>query len=215
METYSLHGVLAYHGRDNLPWKFRILPGEETYIDLESIFTTFFTVHSGKAVRATLETNAFSLALDDKSEYILAEKPSGWWIDSTERFAFISISSYLDGIIQNINGRNAFLNVTPTSISIVDDIVQEDIVELTRPLDGTGNTIPIPNDMLVDVCRMGKGANTCAFLVSGRLGFECAKFDHSMGRTLLDRVYNKSMNAQRIGACRVKQMRSSKGETRG
>jgi len=141
------------------------------------------------------------MSVNKESNYVL-QHTSVWRINKTDSFGFTNVASYLDAILMNLNGRCVFLEVTPIKITISDDLIQE-VPELRRDVTIEGNDIDLEYATVVNRCKIGEGAETCIFLLLGREGFSCGKFNHSLARNLLNRAKNETMNARRIGNCRL------------
>jgi hypothetical protein len=50
------------------------------------------------------------------------------------------------------------------------------------------------NQNVINICKIGQGANCCKYLLAGTEGFECAK--HEGEKQMIDRVWNETKNAQ-------------------
>lgn len=69
-------------------------------------------------------------------------------------------------------------------------------------LTGDGNSGEIPHGAEETVCRVNQ-ADECIFLVRGRGGFICKKFESVIARVLLDDLAKGRIPAGRIGNCAV------------
>lgn len=50
-----------------------------------------------------------------------------------------------------------------------------------------------------DICKLGQGEETCAFLVGGSRGFECWKLSFPNNASIYDRLDKGTMNAKGEG----------------
>jgi multimeric flavodoxin WrbA len=84
------------------------------------------------------------------------------------------------------------------SISIKHDETEK-VFELNYT---NGNSCKIPDDKVKEICKIGQ-SDACIFCSVSGGGFECQKFDSFMSRMLLDRHSKGTMNASRIGNCKI------------
>lgn len=200
MQTYSVHGKLTFYGANIGPWKCTIK--ENTFLDLHHIFEQFFGVHRGQAAEVTINTNSISISITDESSFHLQVNGNKWHLIHPFRLSSVDLLDCLQTVLFNLNGRNVFINITATNISIVDDLVQE-VPELQREEAKDDKDVSIEYDTAINTCKIGRGKETCVFTVMGRNGFECSKFNPESAKQLLHKLANNEMNAGRIGECRL------------
>lgn len=59
--------------------------------------------------------------------------------------------------------------------------------------------IRLTNDEARSICKLGQGAPSCAFLVVGRVGYECIRMSPPMSATIFARLEDDIMNAKGLG----------------
>lgn len=171
-------------------------------IDLCDHYEKLFTDLKGKGVVQEDGMQNISLRRDDKSEWIfdyfqdkdsykcsMENKNSGGW-SNTEW--------YISNKLQHINGRQVILDIDDDGISIMAD-PDEKVFQLNYT---HGNCCRVSAEDAKNICGVGTGS-TCIFAAVSGKGFECLKFSGPSARHLLNRHYEKKMNASRIGNCEV------------
>jgi hypothetical protein len=62
-----------------------------------------------------------------------------------------------------------------------------------------GTEVRMTGDEVKEICKLGKGAECCAFLVCGSNGFECIRMSYPNNSTIFARLEAGTMNAKGEG----------------
>ena len=192
-------GKLHFLGWSESSWA---LLGDDDSIDLKRLAQLFFVQHSGNTFSCDLKGGLYAelhFLRDATSDLMLRCEDIDEGVDlfRKEPLRYINIATYLEQTLCNINGRQ--IEVTIDSESFRIKAINADMLTLQY---FDGNSARIPEGAERDVCKIGKGADTCIFLTCGAKGWSCEKFS-SLGRTLLQRHARSEMAAVRIGDCAV------------
>jgi hypothetical protein len=165
------------------------------------IFPTFDKLRS-RSVSMNCKIDLFELKKDPSSIYKLDyendEEGICIWIVSEK--ASSNIEAYFSSTLQTLNGRNIVVEIGNEYESIK---VYPDENENVMGLYYTDcNMCDIPEDKVKSICKPGS-EETCIFLTVSGKGFQCSKFDSYFSRLLLSRHIGGTLNAKRIGDCKI------------
>ncbi len=120
----------------------------------------------------------------------------------TGPMSITNVSAYLDDILQRLNGRNIVMTMDNDGSMLISD-ANDEVRELYYT-DVNGCTLT--EEFAKQVCKVGKGKETCIFCSFGGFyekGFNCRKFDSTVGGMSLKRLAENDSVAKRIGGCRI------------
>lgn len=184
----SFEGTLRFLQWDG-PW----MVGE---VDIRpSVMSLADRLHDSR-VSQDRAPDACSLSADKKSDSAFSSET--WWMVLQNGFGGTNCLAALSCSLQSLNGRDVIASITDDGFKIFDPDpskyhgVKYHGGNLARVCDGDETRVC---EMCTDAC--------CAFLAHTKDGFMCAKFDSYLCRQLLGRIADGSMNATRIGSCRL------------
>jgi len=179
---------------------------EDGDVDLRIQIFGLFEDLNGQNCSMTYGMNNISIGTDIDSKYVmkfLRDTENGGEtiliiLDVPDEFGMQNIGAYLPDTLQRLNGMQVIVEVDDDSISFrhdEDEIVNE--VNYTH-----NNSCRISEEDIKTICKIGQ-EDCCIFLTAGGNGFNCEKFNAGMARLLLDRHAEGTMNASRIGNCKI------------
>lgn len=182
-----LKGKLKFLGHEGV-WE---LETPEGTVDLKSmIFEVFVKLHRRHVARVD-KRHSFEIHEDQASGFVLEFNGSYAIQEVPEGFGFSNTSYYLEHMLQTLNGCEVLFSTGPRHVEIKLD-PESEVTELT--FNRAKEFTPAVGK---EFCMKPE---VCAFMgVSGN-GFECLKFNH-LGRLILERLRDETMNATRIGSC--------------
>lgn len=186
-------------------WEPIKLETENGMVDLREAYFQVFSNLNGKEASMEGKMNNIRVFADETSDrllefkkddvedsilMVLRIKEPGW--------GMTNLGAYVPMLLQNLNGMQVIVEYDDQGISIKHDETEK-VFELNYT---NGNSCKIAEDKVIEICKVGQ-ENACIFCSVGSKGFECQKFDSFMSRMLLDRYSKGTMNAARIGNCKV------------
>ena len=175
-----------------------ILIGET---DIQKNIHDFFKKINKKKLSMDYTINSFILKTDNESTYEMdyewSESGGYVMLKKIEEFGMTNISAYMSDILQNLNGRDVTATITEECLEIIDN--EEDVYGVYYT---NSNLCKIPDDKIKEICKIGS-EDCCIFVCASGNGFECMKFDSYMSRQMLYRLAEDTINAKRIGNCRL------------
>lgn len=181
------------------------LETENGIVDLREAYFQVFNNLNGKKCSMSGKMNSLKISADETSDRVMVFEKNdtedsilmmlkipepGWGMSN--------LGAYVPDMLQRLNAMKVLVEYDEESISIQHDETEK-VFELNYT--GGGNSCKISDDKVKEICKPGQGA--CIFLSAGSEGFECQKFNSPTARMLLDRYSNKTMNASRIGNCKI------------
>lgn len=175
-------------------------------IDLRVQIFELFEELNGKKTSMTCGMNNLTINADEESKYVmkfLRDTENGgetilMILDIPDDFGFSNIGAYLPNTLQRLNGMQVIVEVDDKSISFNHDN-NEKVHEIKY---SDNNSCHISNDDAKNICKIGQ-KDCCIFLTASGNGFNCEKFNSHMARIFLDRHAEGTMNATRIGNCKI------------
>lgn len=198
-----LKGELRFLGWGNKPWTLSADDGRQ--IDIWPYFEKILTSLNGKSAKMEWIGKKFlsgiSFKLDRSSEFQVEFKTDVTALMvKKERFGFSSIITYVEHALQAINGRQVIVKIRDNYSFFIKADSTKKVFGLYYT---NGNSCSISNSTAMEICRVGRGANSCVFAGVTGSGFECQKFDPHIARMILDQVARKMISSRRIGNCAV------------
>lgn len=171
-------------------------------VDIAPLFWDFAEAHKGAGAELPYSLDSIGLVLvaDAMTAIDFDERGSGILISESDGACFKNVMAYLCLAFERLNGRQVTVTADGTKFEIAAS-PSEDVPQVFYIKDG-GNEGRIPDDAVIDRCRIGFGADCCIFLTSDPNGFTCSKFG-GLSRVLLERHAAGQMAAGRIGNCRL------------
>lgn len=197
----SLKGKLTFISL----WHPINLETKDGEIDLRAQIFELFEDLNGKKASMIYGMNNLTITADEESKYVMKfhrdtndSESIIMILNVPDAFGFSNIGAYLPDILQRLNGMEVIVEIDDKSISFNHDdneIVHE--IKYSR-----NNSCYVPEDDVKNICKRGQ-KDCCIFLTVSGDGFHCEKFNSHMARILLDRHADGTMNASRIGNCKI------------
>lgn len=191
------------------------LETEDCELDLRVQYFGLFHDLNGKKASMKYGMNELTILADENSEYVLVFEKSGDEIESTENDTLgvylneindtelLNIGYYLPNILQRLNGMQVIVEVSGDSISIKHDETEKvHEKKYTHSNSCHSNSCMVNDDEIQEICKVGQ-EDCCIFLTASGDGFMCEKFNSYIARLLLKRYDEGTMNANRIGNCKI------------
>lgn len=199
----TIKGILEFTSL----WNPINLETEDGEIDLRVQIFELFENLNGKKTSMTYGMNDLKIATDDSSKYVMKfhrDTVVGdmetilMILDVPNEFGFSNIGAYLPDTLQRLNGMRIIVETDETSISFRHD-EDETVNEIKYT---SNNSCHVSDDDVKTICKIGQ-EDCCIFLTASGDGFNCEKFNSGTARILLDRHAEGTMNATRIGNCKI------------
>jgi|WetSurMetagenome_2_1015567.scaffolds.fasta_scaffold01454_18 hypothetical protein len=182
-----LSGILNFYGLQH-PWS---IGG----VDAFEILNNFYKKLENQYVSRIETRDTYSILVDKNGKsYIWFNDYGVIFLMNKDEIGWSNETAYFGRLLEWLNGRNIELLYNDMSFTIKALDEPEFNVYFTH-----NNSCALTDEIVIQICKP-KQPDTCIFLGVSGGGWECLKFS-SLGRVFLDRLYNKKMNAARIGSC--------------
>lgn len=180
------------------------LETEDGVLDLRTEYFKVFKNLNDKKTSMDGGMNDLTICVNKDSEYKMkfekniTEESILMILENADGFGFSNVGAYLPDTLRRLNGMQVIVEVDEDSIGIKHDETEK-VFEINYT---NNNSCRIPEDKIKVVCKIGQ-EDCCIFCSVSGDGFQCQKFDSYMASSLLRRHAEGTMNATRIGNCKI------------